>query len=108
MAGSILSVDESNFEAEVLHSPIPVLVDFWAPWCGPCIQMNPVLEALAKEKEGKAKIVKVNVDDCRNLAVQQGVNAMPTFIFFHGGKEKDRHVGASGKQALSLKLEALS
>lgn len=81
MADSIVTITADNYETEVVQSEVPVLLDFWAPWCGPCQQLNPVIEALAKEIGDSAKIGKVNVDDNRELAMKLGVRAMPTLIF---------------------------
>jgi len=87
-----LTLTEENFESEVLKSAVPVLVDFWAPWCGPCRSMAPIIDDLAKEFEGKVKVGKVNVDENRNLAGSFGVMSIPTLIFFKEG-EKNRQLG---------------
>ena len=108
MADFILTITGENFEEEVLQSSVPVLLDFWAPWCGPCQQLNPVIEALAKEMGDTAKICKVNVDDNRDLAVKLSVRAMPTLIFFGGGEEKERVTGGLNQEAMASKLKALA
>jgi len=95
-----LEVNDSNFKSEVTDSEIPVLVDFWAPWCGPCRTIAPTLEELAKEYDGKVKIVKINVDDSPNTAGEYGVRSIPTLILFKDGKVFDQTVGAQSKENL--------
>ncbi len=108
MADSIVTITADNYETEVVQSEVPVLLDFWAPWCGPCQQLNPVIEALAKEIGDSAKIGKVNVDDNRELAMKLGVRAMPTLIFFKGGEESERVTGVLNQGAMASKLQALA
>lgn len=98
-----LELNESNFTHEVLESDVPVLVDFWAPWCGPCKMMGPVLEEVATEVSGKAKVGKVNVDDSPDLAQKYGIMSIPNFIVFKGGQPAGQQVGAVPKDAI-LKL----
>lgn len=86
-----------NFKSEVLDSGIPVLVDFWAAWCGPCKMLAPTIEQLAKEFEGKAKVGKVNVDDNQQLAAQFGIMSIPTIIIFKGGKVVEQFIGVQPK-----------
>lgn len=102
-----LELDEASFEREVLRAAQPVLVDFWAPWCGPCRSMAPVIEELAREFGGRAKVVKVNVDRNRDLAVRYGVTSIPTLMFFQGGRVVDRDVGYTPKGTLLHKLNRL-
>lgn len=92
-----IHVTKENFEQEVLFSNIPVLVDFWAPWCNPCKMVGPLIEDLANEFDGKAKVVKVNIDDEGEIAIQYNVMSIPTVVVFKGGEEKSRSVGASSK-----------
>jgi thioredoxin 1 len=98
---------EQNFKGEVLESNQPVLVDFWAEWCGPCRMIAPALEQLARDFEGKAKIVKVNVDEEQALASQYGIRSIPTLLFFQGGKVVEQVVGAAPKDTLAAKLTNL-
>lgn len=98
-------LDESNFKAEVLESSVPVLVDFWAPWCGPCKMMGPTVEELAAEVDGKAKVGKVNVDENANLAQQYGIMSIPCFISFKNGQVVAQQVGATSKDALLQLLQ---
>ncbi len=105
MAGKALQVSEDTFESEVLNSPLPTLVDFWAPWCGPCKAISPVIEELAVEYAGKVKLVKVNVDDNHNIAAQYGIRAIPTLIFFKEGKLVNQITGAVSKAALDQALQ---
>ena len=93
---NIISATQDNFQAEVLNSATPVLVDFWAEWCGPCKMMAPALDELATEYTGKAKVAKVNVDEQQQLAVTYRVSSIPMFLVFKGGQVVAQHVGASG------------
>jgi thioredoxin 1 len=104
-----LTINESNFQSEVIDSNVPVLVDFWAEWCGPCKMIGPVLEQLSSEVEGQAKVAKVNVDEARDLAVKYNVRSIPLLLFFKNGEVKDQIVGASvTKEQLKSKLLALA
>lgn len=100
-------VTDQNFDAEVLQSSTPVLVDFYADWCGPCQMIMPIIAQLADEYEGKAKVVKVDVDASPETAQKFGVMSIPTLIFFKGGEEVDRLNGALPKDALAEKLDSL-
>jgi thioredoxin 1 len=101
--------NESNFQSEVIECDKPVLVDFWAEWCGPCKMIGPVIDQLSGELEGQAKVGKVNVDEARNLAVKYGVRSIPLLLFFKDGEVKDQIVGANvTKDMLKAKLLALA
>ena len=102
---TIVHLSEGTFDAEVLQSSQPALVDFWAPWCGPCRAIAPVLEELAGEYKGKIKVAKVNVDDNRKLAGDHGVMSIPTMILFKDGKVVDKIVGLVPKDRLKALLD---
>ncbi|NLC06943.1 MAG: thioredoxin [Syntrophomonadaceae bacterium] len=99
-----VEVSEQTFNQEVLEQQQPVLVDFWAAWCGPCQMIAPVVEDLAEEYKDRVKVVKVNVDQNRQLAVQFGVMSIPTLVLFKNGQEVDRLVGFMGKEQLKEKI----
>lgn len=101
MAGKVVDVTDSDFEAQVLKSDTPVLVDFWAPWCGPCKSIAPVLDDLAEEYGGKLKITKLNVDDNPRTPTQYEVKGIPCLIFFKDGKKVDTIIGAVPKEQLT-------
>ena len=104
MAGSVGEVSDSTFDAEVLKSDVPVLVDFWAPWCGPCKSIAPVIEELSKQYTGKVKFVKVNVDDNPRSPSMYNVRGIPNLVFFKGGKVVDQIVGAVPKEQLNTAI----
>lgn len=102
-----LTLTAENFVSEVLKSDVPVLVDFWAAWCGPCRIMNPIIDELAEIFDGRAKIAKLNVDKEDKLALQYNVNAIPTLILFHRGERMETIEGVVAKELLEAKLTAL-
>ncbi len=102
-----LEVTESSFEAEVAKSECPVLLDFWAEWCGPCKMLGPVVDELSAEFAGRVKVVKVNVDSNRALASKFGVRGIPTLVLFKGGQEVDRMVGVQPKTTIEAKLNGV-
>jgi thioredoxin 1 len=102
----VQEVNDVNFSSEVLESSEPVLVDFWAPWCGPCRQIGPVVEQLAGENAGSAKVVKLNVDDAPSAAQSYGVSSIPTLMVFKGGEVVDRFVGVQPKTRLQEAIDA--
>ncbi len=103
--GKAIELNSSNFE-ETIKEGVCV-VDFWAPWCGPCRMVAPVIEELAGQYEGKAKICKVNTDEEQDIAVKFGIRSIPTIVFFKNGKQEDTIIGAAAKQAFEQKIDAL-
>ena len=99
-------VTNENF-SDIIAGALPVVVDFWATWCGPCRALSPVVDEIASEYEGKAEIVKCNVDDCDEIAAQYGIRSIPTLLFFMGGLMVDRLVGAAPKATITAKIDAL-
>lgn len=102
-----LQVTDSNFDELVLNSGKPALVDFWAEWCGPCRMIAPYVEQIAEEYKDKAVVAKVDVDSCPGIAARYGIRNIPTILFFKGGEQVDKQVGAVPKSNLVSKLEAL-
>ncbi len=105
MAGNVPDVTDNNFQVEVLESDVPVLVDFWAPWCAPCRMVAPVVEEIAKERGEALKVVKLNIDDNQQTAINYNVLSIPTLIVFRDGQEAKRVTGAYPKKRLEAELE---
>ena len=106
MSSNTVEITEANFEEQVGNSKIPVLVDFWAEWCGPCKMIAPMVDELADEYEGKVKFTKLDVDASPQTAMQYGVRSIPTLLLFQNGQPVDQIVGAVPKAALTKRLEA--
>jgi len=105
---NIVTLTEENFPQEVLQSPVPVLVDFWAEWCGPCKMVSPILDELAGEYDGKVKVAKVNIDEYQSLASQYGIRAIPTLLIFKNGEVADQIVGLRSKRDFKAKLDSVA
>ena len=103
----MLDVTKETFEKEVLHDKMPVIVDFWAPWCGPCRIVGPVLDKISSEYHGKLKFTKLNVDDAQEIAASHDVRGIPCMIVFDKGKEIDRIIGAFSEQTLRQKIDLI-
>jgi len=108
MAGNVTEVNDQSFDAEVLKASQPVLVDFWAPWCGPCRRIAPVVEELAGENQGRTKVTKVNVDESPQVAASYGINSIPTLMVFKNGEVVDRFVGIQPKARIQDALDQAS
>jgi thioredoxin 1 len=104
LADGVLEVTDASFQAEVLESNIPVIVDFWAAWCGPCRMVGPIVEEIAKDQEGKVKVAKLNVDENRDVASKYGIMSIPTILLFENGNVSRQVVGAMPKTALVQEL----
>ena len=100
-----LEINDSNFKSEVSDSQIPVLVDFWAPWCGPCKMVAPVLDEISKEYEGKVKVTKLNVDESPNTATEFGIRSIPTLILFKDGKVLEQTIGVQSRENIKQMID---
>jgi thioredoxin 1 len=107
MAGNITELTDAEFDGAVNGSDMPVLVDFWAPWCGPCKMLAPILEEIANEYVGKARVCKVNTDDNRDSAIDFGIQAIPTIILFKGGQIEKKWVGLTTKKDIMAAIDAV-
>jgi len=106
-ATKYVTLTDENFESEVMQSDVPVVVDFWAAWCGPCKLMNPIIDSLAEEFEGKAKLAKINIDDYDDLANQYHIMGVPTLLFFKDGNLVERTEGVMAQGAIADKINSL-
>jgi thioredoxin 1 len=104
---AVISLDESNFDREVNQGDKPVLVDFWAEWCGPCKMIAPVLDEIAREKAGSVKVAKVNVDQNQSLSFKYNIRAIPALLFFKNGQLRDQVTGVASKKDLVNRIDAL-
>jgi thioredoxin 1 len=107
MAGNVVELTDAAFDQTVHSSDVPVLVDFWAPWCGPCKMMAPIVEETAKEYKGKAKICKLNTDEQRDSAIEFGISAIPTIILFKDGQVQKKWVGLTSKKDITAAIDEL-
>ena len=107
MAGNVIDLTDATFDDTVHNSDVPVLVDFWAPWCGPCKMLTPLIEEIANDYQDKAKVCKLNTDEARDSAVEFGINAIPTTILFKNGQVQKKWVGLTSKKELTKAIDEL-
>jgi thioredoxin 1 len=105
---SVIKLDESNFERELTQDDKPVIVDFWAEWCGPCKMIAPLLDEIAREKAGSVKVAKVNVDENQSLSLKYNIRAIPALLFFKNGQLRDQVTGVASKKDLLNRVDALA
>jgi thioredoxin 1 len=105
---SVIKLDESNFDREVIQNEKPVIVDFWAEWCGPCKMIAPLLDEIAREKADAVKVAKVNVDENQSLSLKYNIRAIPALLFFKNGQLRDQVTGVTSKKDLLNRIEALA
>lgn len=108
MAENITHVTDETFDDEVLQSNIPVLVDFWAPWCGPCVALGPVMESIARQRDGAVKVVKINVDESTQVATRMGIRSIPSVMLFHDGELKEMLVGARPQAVFEAMIDRVA
>src|SRR5207302_1434712 len=104
---AVIKLDESNFDRELMQNDKPVIVDFWAEWCGPCKMIAPLLDEVAREKAGAVKVAKVNVDENQSLSLKYNIRAIPALLFFKNGQLRDQVTGVTSKKDLLIRIEAL-
>jgi thioredoxin 1 len=107
MAGNVVELSDATFDSTIHSAEVPILVDFWAPWCRPCRMLAPILEQIANEYAGKAKVCKLNTDEARDTAVEFGIAAIPTLILFQGGQIQKKWVGLTSKKDISEAISKL-
>ena len=105
---AVITLNESNFDRELTQDDKPMIVDFWAEWCGPCKMIAPLLDEIAREKAGSVKVAKVNVDENQSLSFKYNIRAIPALLFFKGGQLRDQVIGVSSKKDLLNRLESLA